>query len=154
MDTPRDHREQRDRPHTGANFLVDIGGADPRSSAGGFSEVVFPAFPAEPAVAGDSPRPDAAAAVGAAPGRRLLLRRGVTGSLDLYRWWNETRDAASPPTRTVTVQLLADDRRAVVLTWRFDRAYPVSLSYSPLRAMDGVVLVETVELAFERVEMA
>ena len=39
--------------------------------------------------------------------------------------------------KTVTVQLLGDEHATIVMTWRFLRAYPVSLTYSPLRAMDG-----------------
>ena len=46
------------------------------------------------------------------------------------------------------------DMRTVVLTWRFRNARPVRLSYSPLRALDGGVLMETIELAFDGVEMA
>jgi T4-like virus tail tube protein gp19 len=129
MDTPRD---QHHRLHSGANFLVDIGAADPRSPAGGFAEVIFPSLPAEPPVGRDAARPDAPAPPAAsASAQRLVLRRGVTGNLDLYRWWDETRRTTAPLTRTVTVQLLAGDHRTVVMTWRFLGAYPVQLSYSP-----------------------
>lgn len=147
-------RDSRNGPHGGANFLVDLGGADPRSPASGFAEVVFPPFQAGRPVSRDPVQPEAPLpSIGAAASQRLVLRRGVTGSLDLYRWWDETRRATLPPTRTVTVQLLADDHRTVVLTWRFLGAYPVSLSYSPLRAMEADVVMESLELAFERVEM-
>jgi hypothetical protein len=59
-----------------------------------------------------------------------------------------------PPTRTVRIELLGDDHVTVVLTWHFARAYPVSVSYSPLRALEGGIVMETVELAFDRVEMS
>jgi hypothetical protein len=52
------------------------------------------------------------------------------------------------------VQLLGEDHATVVLTWRFLRARPVSLSYSPLRALDDGILIETVELEFDAVEMS
>lgn len=97
--------------------------------------------------------PDTAAS-GHAPARHLLLRRGVTGSLDLFQWWHEARPDAVTSTRTVTVQLLSDNLASVVLTWRFHRAYPVSVSYSPLRANEDGIVMETVELAFDRVEMS
>jgi hypothetical protein len=140
--------EQRERPYTGSNFLVAIGETEGRAPAAGFAEVFFPPFAVnrtrEP---GDSPD--------SLPGNVLVLRRGVTGSLDLYDWWNEARRSPSePPHRTITVQLLGDDHATVVLTWRFLRAHPVSLSYSPLRAMDDSVLMETAELAFAAVEMS
>jgi phage tail-like protein len=148
---------RREQPYTGSNFLVDLGDGDPRSAAGGFAEVVFPPFLLDRPPFGPRDVPadaTAAASVPSVEGSRLILRRGATGRLDLYRWWDETRRATTPKPRTVTVQLLADDHETVVLTWRFERAYPVGLSYSPLRAMDAGVVMETLELAFDRVEMA
>jgi phage tail-like protein len=139
---------RRERPYTGSNFLVSIGEDDGRAPAAGFAEVYFPPFVVdrtrEPGVSPDPPATSV-----------LVLRRGVTGRLDLYHWWNDTRRSpAEPPLRTVTVQLLGEDHATVVLTWRFLRAHPVSLSYSPLRAMDDSVLMETAELAFAAVEMS
>jgi hypothetical protein len=140
--------EPRERPYTGSNFLVAIGEGDGRAPAAGFAEVFFPPFVVDRSrEPGAEPHP--------APGQVLVLRRGVTGSLDLYHWWNEARRSpAEPPHRTVTVQLLGEVHGSVVLTWRFLRAYPISLSYSPLRAMDDGVLMEAVELAFAAVEMS
>jgi hypothetical protein len=43
--------------------------------------------------------------------------------------------------------------RDVLMTWRFRNARPVSLAYSPLLAMDAGVLMETIEIAFDGVEM-
>ena len=40
------------------------------------------------------------------------------------------------------------------MTWRFRNVKPVSLAYSPLDALDGTVLMETIELAFDDVEMS
>ncbi len=142
---------RRDTPYGGGNFLVAIGDQDPRRAAAGFSEVIFPAFTY------DGPtRPD-----GGSPTRdpddsqlpRLVLRRGATGDLDLYTWWDEGRRDSRPPRRTITVHLLAEDHETVAMTWRFHDARPVSLSYSPLNAVDAGLLIETIELAFERVEM-
>jgi hypothetical protein len=50
------------------------------------------------------------------------------------------------------VQLLAEDHATVVFTWRFRHARPVSLSYSPQRALDGDVLIETLEIEYDWVE--
>ncbi len=146
----------RDRPCANSNFLVDVGTADPRSASAGFSEVLFPTFTFD---SGTGPRPVSAetaeaGSMGAAPGPYLVLRRGVVGSLDLYAWWNKARRGKAPLRRTVKVELLAEDRTTVVLTWRFRNARPVSLSYSPLRAVEGSIVIETLELAFDRVEMS
>ena len=59
-----------------------------------------------------------------------------------------------PKRRTVKIELLSEDLTTVVLTWHFREAYPVSLSYSPLRALDGGIVMESVALAFESMEMS
>ena len=134
-----------DRPLLNANFVVEIGAG----KGSGFAEVVFGAFTAKPGAA-----LPAVAAAAAPLADRVLLRRGATGALDLYAWWRQARDGRAPPRRTVTVKLLADDHATVLMTWRFRNAKPVSLAYSPLDALDGSVLMETIELAFDDVEMA
>jgi len=136
---------RRDRPLLNANFVVELAAG----KASGFAEVVFGAFTVAP--------PDAAqAAAGAAVphANRVVLRRGATGALDLYDWWRRARDGRAPPRRQLVVKLLAEDHATVVWTWRFRNVRPVSLAYSPLRGIDGGVLMETIELAFDDVEMA
>jgi len=161
---------RRDRPYCNANFLVDLGdGVDPRASAAGFAEVLFPAFVVGAAGAGPhagrgaveaeagadaAMLPFVAGASAAGTGERLILKRGVTGALDLYAWWHKARRGKAPQRRTVQVHLLAEDQATVVFTWRFRHARPVSLSYAPLRATDGGVLIETLELEFSSVEIA
>jgi len=148
--------EQRDRPHAGSNFVVEFGSGASRVGRTGFAEVVFAPFTiAEPvpgrrtpASARPSPAPTSDPAA-----QRLLLRRGVTGALDLYAWWDQARRGKAPR-RTMSIKLLAEDHASVVWTWRFRNVKPVSLSYSPLRGLDGGVLMETIELAYDDVEMA
>ena len=130
----------RDRPCTGANFLVSFGAGDARSASAGFSEVIFPTFTLDPPAA-------------TAPEQTLLLKRGVTGGLDLYAWWNKARRGKAPQRRTVKVELLTEDFETVVMTWLFRNARPVSLTYSPLNALQGSVVIETLELAFDRMDM-
>jgi phage tail-like protein len=137
---------RRDRPLLNANFVVELAAG----KGGGFAAVVFGAFTVSPASATQA---SPAAAAGALA-NRVVLRRGATGALDLYDWWRQARDGRAPRRRTVTVKLLADDHATVLVSWRFRNARPVSLSYSPLDALDGAVLMETIELAFDDVEMS
>ena len=139
----------RGRPLGRSNFVVQWGGAS--AAAQGFAEVIFPPF----AVAGGATVPDGAAGEGGvvATANHLILRRGATGVLDLYDWWELARRGQAPRRRVVTVRLLGADQRSVVMTWRFRNARPVSLAYSPLLAMDAGVLMETIAIAFDSVEM-
>jgi len=147
--------EPLDRPHGNSNFVVEFGSGASRSGRTGFAEVVFPPFtiperaPGRRATAATA---TAAAENDAAP-QRLLLRRGATGALDLYAWWDQARRGKAPARRVMNVKLLAEDHATVVWTWRFSNVRPVSLSYSPLRGVDGGILMETIELAFDDVEM-
>jgi phage tail-like protein len=129
---------QRVRPCIGANFRVSFGAGSARAESADFSEVVFPMFTLDPADL---------------PAQTLVLRRGVTGQLDLYAWWNKARRGKAPQRRTVKVELLGEDFESVVLTWLFRNARPVSLAYSPLNALEGGIVIETLELAFDRMEM-
>ena len=131
-----------ERPRASSNFLVDLGAGNPRAESAGFSEVIFPTLPVE-AAKGDALAPP-----------HLILRRAVTGALDLHAWWRQARQGMAPQRRVLKVMLLDDDRRGVVWTWRFRNVRPVSLTYSPLRAMEAAILMETLELAFDDVEIS
>lgn len=98
-------------------------------------------------------RGSAATAAADAAETCLVLKRAATGAMDLYAWWNEARRARTPKGRTVTVQWLAPDQQTVVLTWRFFGAYPVRLGYSALQATRDELVIESIALAFDRVEM-
>lgn len=132
---PRRSRAQP-RPVTNANFLVDLGLGDPEAPEAGFAEVWLPTLRSAEDDAADLPPP------------RLVLRRGVCGALDLYAWWDKSRRARKPQPRDVTVTLLGPERQPV-MRWHFSQARPVALSYSPLRASEGTVMMETIEIAFD-----
>ena len=55
--------------------------------------------------------------------------------------------------RTITVRLLAEDCATVAATWTFTGARPVSLGYSPLHASEPSVVIETLALEFDDVEL-
>ncbi len=142
------------QPQLNSNFLVDIGTGDPHHPDAGFCEVVFPTFRAD-----STAQLSAWQSAPQLPGnqeveaKHLILRRGVTASLDLYAWWDLARRGHAPKQRNVKVQLLAADHSSVVLTWLFRHVRPVGLSYSALNAMQNAVQVESIELDFDGVEI-
>ncbi len=129
------------RPLTGRNFRVEIDEGNGRHVEVGCSEVVFPSL----AAVRDSWRPDAA--------EHLLLRRAATGGEEFHAWWAKARSGRSPQRRTVTISLIGDDRAGTPMRWRFRNVRPVSLHYSPLNAMGSALLIESIELAFDDVEI-
>ena len=146
----------RDRPYVNSNFLVDFGEGDNRSVTAGFAEVIFPEFTIDQGDRrkGQPTGSQVAESTDATKSNRLVLKRGLIGALDLYAWWDAARHGKAPKRRTVKIELLSEDHSTVVLTWHFHNAHPISLYYSPLRAMEGGIVMESVELAFESMEMS
>lgn len=144
----------RDRPFLNSHFLVDFGQGNRHGLGQGFAEVEFPPFRIAPAEDHIAPDSEAASTGTAHPEQRIILRRGVHGALDLYAWWHKARRGKAPSKRSLKIHLLAEDMETIVMTWHFHRVRPLSLSYSPLRAMEGTVLMETIELAFDAFEMS
>lgn len=118
-------------PLTATRFTVEIDGI----AASGFSQVVLPDFAVAP---GDGVPV-------------LVLRRAATGALDLYRWWDEARRDPRGSPRSVLVT--AGTGGDAALRWRFKATRPISIGWSSLDAGQSGVLVETLTLAFERMEM-
>ena len=145
----------RDKPYSNYNFLVDLGIGNPSSPLAAFSEVILPAAVIDVIEyrAGNDKESGARKIPGRAHYGNLVLKRGVIGSLDLYQWWNEVRNGNVNTARTVTVQLQNEDHTDIVMSWRFFRAWPVRYEFSPLEGDGKATLVETLELAVERMEM-
>jgi phage tail-like protein len=80
---------------------------------------------------------------------QLSLRRGVTKDVDLWRWMSLVVE--DPRVRGEgEVVLLAEDGRTPRMRWLLTRVLPVRLKAPPLNARDGVVAVEELGLAYER----
>jgi phage tail-like protein len=82
----------------------------------------------------------------------VTLKRGVIGANDLYDWINEVRDG-SQATKTVTVELLSEDRQSSAQQWVLTRARPIKYTGPSLTGTGTDVAVEELVLACERVEV-
>jgi phage tail-like protein len=136
-------------PHRNFNFRVEIDGMD----ATGFSEVVIP--DAWITVVEYREGADKVSDSRKLPGRvnygNVILRRGVTGALDLYEWWNAVRQG-DLQRRTILITLL-DAERKEVRRWKVERAWPVRYTGPTLAAQGNEIVVETLELAHEGIEI-
>jgi phage tail-like protein len=144
---------QRDRPYTQFNFLVDIGSGSDGATAG-FQEVS--AISTEVAVTeyrnGNSKENSPIKITGLNKASDVTLRRGVIGALDLYAWLNDIRNGNQSALRTVTIQLL-DEERNPVQSWKLLRARIVKHTSGPFNARGNDVAVEEIVLAYERLEI-
>jgi phage tail-like protein len=144
----------RDKPYSGMNFTVDLGTGTSDSPESGLIEVVFPEAHIQISEYrnGNDKDNEPVKLHSMTHYGNLILKRGTIGSLTWYGWWNEARNG-SPAQRTIAVHLLNEDHGAVVLTWKFLRAQPTNYHYSALNAVATGTLIESLELAFERLEM-
>ena len=145
----------RERPYVNGNFQVDVGSGDADTVRGGFLQVILPNACVEAVEyrAGNEKTNEPRKLIGSVRYENLVLRRGLIGELDLYEWWNDARNGDPDVRRTVTVSLLAEDRSAVVWHWKFTNAWPTKYSTSDLSAEGNEVVIEEIELTFERMEV-
>jgi phage tail-like protein len=140
---------QRDNPYPNFNFVVAIDGLDELA----FAEVELPAAEIEAIEYREGG--DRTNASRKLPGRvrygNVVLRRGISGRLDLWQWFQAVRDGQLDR-RNVTVTLL-DESRNPVQQWRFRNAWPAKYDPSDLNAKGNEVAVELLELAVESIEV-
>jgi phage tail-like protein len=147
---------ERDQPYRNGNFRVDLGTGDSDSLRSQFSVVVLPEASIEAIeyrTGGDRSN-EPHKLPGRIRYRDVVLRRGLIGSLDLYRWWSQVRDGdVVGARRTVTMQLLNEDHSEVVMTWRLVHAWPTKYASPTLDATGQDVAMEELVLAYERLEI-
>lgn len=147
---------ERERPYLNGNFHVDLGVDDVQSVRAGFAEVILPdaAIDVIEYRNGNEKANEVRKLAGFTRYENLVLRRGLIGATDLYEWWNEVRDGSADVRRNVTVRLLTEDRADVVFEWRFTNAWPIRYGFSRLSGDGEDVVVEEIEVTFERMDIA
>ena len=146
---------QRERPYNRFNFLVDLGDGNTEGPDAGFAEVSGLGMQLEVIEYrnGNSRENEPMKITGLARVGDVTLRRGLIGSLTLYRWINQIRNGDTNALRTVTIQLQNEDHTATVQTWKLLRARIVKHVSGPFNAKGGDVAMEEMVLAFERLEL-
>lgn len=144
----------RENPYSQFNFLVDLGTGITEGPDAGFSEVS--GLGMEVTVAeyrnGNELENSVRKITGLNKTADVTLKRGLIGSLTLYKWLNEIRNGSQAAARTVTIYLL-DEERQPVMTWKLLRARIVKHTSGPFNAKGTDVAMEEMVLAYERLEM-
>jgi phage tail-like protein len=144
----------RENPYGRFNFLVDLGTGETEGPEAGFQEcsgIGMEIAVVEYRNGNDKPN-EVRKIPGLARPLDVTLRRGLIGSLALYRWIDDVRNG-SQGVRTVLIQLQNEDHTAVAVTWKLLRARPVRHVSGPLHARGGDVAMEELTIAYERLEM-
>jgi phage tail-like protein len=145
----------RDRPYVQFNFLVDLGDGVTEGPQAGFQEVS--GIGMEVTVAeyrnGNHKENSVMKITGMNKSTDVTMKRGVIGSLNLYRWLDQIRNGDQNAMRTVTVHLQNEDHTATVQTWKLLRARIIKHTSGPMNAKGTDVAMEELVLAYERLEM-
>ncbi|MGH3070639.1 MAG: phage tail protein [Gaiellaceae bacterium] len=140
---------QRENPYANFNFIVDLGFGEDLL----FAEAEIPAAEIEAIEYREGG--DRTSAARKLPGRvrygNVVLRRGISGRLELWEWFKAVRDG-QPARRDVTITLL-DEARSPVQQWRLRDAWPAKFDASDLNAKGNEVVIETLELAVESIDV-
>jgi phage tail-like protein len=145
----------RERPYVQFNFLVDLGTGNTDGADAGFQEVS--GIGMEVTVSeyrnGNERENSVRKITGLNKVSDVTLKRGVIGSLSLYRWLDDIRNGNQNALRTVTIQLKSEDHTTVVQTWKLMRARITKHTSGPFNAKGTDVAMEELVLAYERLEM-
>jgi phage tail-like protein len=145
----------RERPYAQFNFLVDLGTGATEGAQAGFQECgpIGLSVDVIEYRNGNEKGNEVRKLTGLARVSDVTLKRGIIGSLDLYRWLDQIRNGDQAGYRNVTIQLLNEDHTAVVLTWKLNRARIIKHVSGPLNALGCDVAMEELTLAYERLEL-
>ena len=145
----------RDRPYVQFNFLVDLGTGTTDGIEAGFQECsnIGMEVTVSEYRTGNSKENSVRKITGLNKSTDVTLKRGVIGSLNLYRWLDDIRNGNQMAERTVVIQLQNEDHTAVVQTWKLLRARIIKHVSGPMNARGTDVAMEELTLAYERLEM-
>ncbi len=139
-------------PYSAFNFIVEIGGAQ----VAAFQEVS--GLDSENTPIEYREGADAMNTVRKLPGiekyLNCTLKRGISGSLTLWDWRKEVRDGSTafPPTRDVVIQL-QNEKHENVYKWKLTNAWCTKLTGPSLNAKGNEIAIETMELAYDRLDI-
>ena len=145
----------RERPYIQYNFLVDLGDGVTDGPEAGFQEVS--GLGMEVTVSeyrnGNEKENAVRKITGMNKATDVTMKRGVIGSLNLYRWLNQIRNGDQAALRTVQIHLQNEDHTQIVQTWRLLRARIIKHTSGPMNGKGTDVAMEELVLAYERLEM-
>ncbi len=146
-------KEKVTPPFTAFNFRVELflpGQADPLCSAA-FAEcdgLEMSMAPKTIREGGNNNRP--IHLLGPVSYGQLSLKRGMTSSLDLWRWFEQVNSPGQRATRaTGEVAMLAGDGAAEQVRFTLTGCLPIKVKAPALNAKDGIVAVEEMQIAYE-----
>ena len=138
-------------PYSGYNFLVDLGTGVSEGPTAAFREVTGLGASIEVVEyrVGNDPEPQVRKLPGLRKFTNVTLKRGLTQSSELWDWLN-----SDPPDRRNVLITLLDGQRAEVMRFVLRNAWPCRWTGPHLDAESSAVVIESLELCHERLDLA
>ena len=145
----------RERPYVQFNFQVDLGDGNTEGPQAGFQEIsgIGMEVTVSEYRTGNHKENSVMKITGMNKSTDVTMKRGVIGSLNLYKWLDQIRNGDQGALRTVTITLQSEDHSQAVQTWKLLRARITKHTSGPLNAKGTDVAMEELVLAYERLEM-
>lgn len=145
----------RERPYGQFNFLVDIGTGETEGPEAGFQECSGISMSVDVLEYrnGNEKENNPRKLTGLTRVSDVTLKRGIIGSLGLYKWIDDIRNGNPAALRTVVIKLQNEDHTEVVMTWKLLRARIIKHTSGPFNAKGTDVAMEELTLAYERLEL-
>lgn len=148
----------RDRPYSQFNFRVLLGqnGPGPDDFKAGFQEVGGLGLEVHVAEyrPGNYKENSPMKITGTNKVNDVTLKRGVIGDLaTLYTWIDAVRNGDQTQLRTVTIQLMDEERTQPVQEWVLTNARPMKYSGPALTGKGTDVAIEELVLSSERIDL-
>jgi phage tail-like protein len=80
----------------------------------------------------------------------LTLKRGMTGNLDLWKWFNGAAGGPKRGSRATGIVLMHDASGNPTLRFTLTKCLPVKLKAAALNAKDGVIALEEMQISYDR----
>ena len=137
---------KRKDPYKNFRFLVEIDGI----TQAGFREVTIPDTVQDPVEYREG---NESITVRKLPGLikygNVILKWGITDSLDLYNWRKDVEDGKIKDARKNMAVVVLDDEANSVTRWEFSQAWPTKYNAPDLNAAGNEIAIETLEIAHE-----
>ncbi len=138
---------QRKDPYRNFRFRIEIDGI----AQAGFSEAIMPDASADVIEYREgSELPAVRKLLGRIKYGNITLKWGITDSLELYNWWKLVEQGNMKDARRSMSVILMDEEGSDNARWDFNEVWPVRYRPSDLEAKGNEVVIETLEIAHEK----
>ncbi len=82
----------------------------------------------------------------------ITLKRGITDTMDLYKWQKSVQDPGAAAARKNISIILVDETGAQKCRWNVSEAWPTKYDADDLKASGDEVVLETLEIVHEGIQ--